>query len=103
MGNLTSFKASPIVVESVTGVVTHVVKPATGGLKTLEGGVVKEVASATDEPAPTLLDKIQDSLVDVATEVAKGAETAVGAVEQHPELIAEYVFFLIQPGKRLIS
>jgi hypothetical protein len=47
--------------------------------------------SATDEGVPSLLDKVQDGLQDVATEVMKGAESAVEAVEQHPELIAEWV------------
>jgi hypothetical protein len=47
--------------------------------------------SATDEGVPSLLDKVQDGLQDVTTEVMKGAESAVEAVEQHPELIAEWV------------
>jgi hypothetical protein len=50
---------------------------------------VKEAVSATDEPVPHLFEKVQDGLNDVATEVLKGAESMVRAVEQHPELIAE--------------
>lgn len=68
---------------------TQVVKSNAGDLKTIESSVVKEAVSARDENVPSLLDKVQDGISDVATEVVKGGESAIEAVGQHPELIAE--------------
>jgi hypothetical protein len=76
-------------VESATAVVTTVATAASGEFKNVEANIAKEVVSATDEDVPSLLDKVQDGLEDVVEEVVKGAEAAVDAVEQHPELIAE--------------
>ena len=70
---------------------TQVAKSNAGDLKTIESSVVKEAVSATDEPVPNLLNKVEDGLNDVATELEKGSESTVQAVEQHPELIAESV------------
>jgi ElaB/YqjD/DUF883 family membrane-anchored ribosome-binding protein len=78
-----------LIVESATAVVTQVAKSTASDLKEIESNVAKEAVSATDENVPSLLDKVQDGLQDVATEVMKGAESAVETVEQHPELIAE--------------
>lgn len=86
---LTNLKAEHIVVESATAVVTQVAKSSAGDLKTIESSVVKEAVTATDKDAPSLLDKVQDGMMDVASEVVKGAESAVEAVEQHPEVIVE--------------
>ncbi len=80
-----------MVVESAAAVVTQVAKSTAADLKDIESNVAKEAVSATDEDAPNLLEKAQDGLQDVATEVMKGAESAVETVEQHPELIAEWV------------
>jgi gas vesicle protein len=88
--NLTSLKKTEhLIIESATEVVTQVAKSNSGDLKTIESSVVKEAVSATKENAPNLRDKVQDGVSDVATEVVKGAQSAVKAVEQHPELIAE--------------
>ena len=89
MSKLTNQQAEHIVVESATAVVTSVVASTAGDLKTIENSVAKEAVSATDENVPSLLEKLEGGLQDVAHEVAKGAEAAVEAVEQHPELIAE--------------
>ena len=80
-----------LIIESATAVVTQVAKSNAGDLKEIESNVAKEAVSATDEGVPSLLDKMQDGLQDVKTEMVKGAESAVEAVEQHPELIAEWV------------
>jgi hypothetical protein len=38
---------------------------------------------------------VEDGAKVVGDEIVKGAEAVVDAVEKHPELIAEFVFFLI--------
>ena len=68
---------------------TQVATSTAGDLKVIESSVVKEAVSATDENVPSLLDKVQDGIADVASEVMKGTESAVEAIEQHPEIIAE--------------
>ena len=42
-----------------------------------------------------LVEKLEDGAAVVASEVMKGAEKAIQAVEDHPELIAEYADFFI--------
>jgi hypothetical protein len=58
-------------------------------LKGIVSGVSKEAVAASDDSVSSIIENVEDGLVVVGSEIVKGVEVAVKAVEQHPELIAE--------------
>ena len=64
-------------------------------LKGIALNVGKEVVAARNDDTSSVVERVEEAGKDIAEDVAKGAQKAGDAVEAHPELLLEYVFFFI--------
>jgi hypothetical protein len=86
---LNTMKVEEVAVEAAQDIAKGILKDGSKDLKSLENSVAKEAID--DNESETFLQKVEGAAQIVANEVVKGAQNVVTAVEEHPELLAEYV------------
>jgi BioD-like phosphotransacetylase family protein len=73
-------------------VATQVQAKSAADLKDIASNLGKEVVAAKNDDAPGIIEQVEEAAREVAEDVAEGVEKAGEAIEEHPELLLEYVF-----------